>query len=329
MKSLRRAVPLLAVPLALTVACSGSSDPAGSTEPPGENRTVSVTDRFGEVTLDETPERVVTLSVSDNDAALAAGVVPVAMTASVVRPVMPWTEDAVTELGGTVPPLLEFTEVPVEEIASYEPDLILATGIELENSVYEQLSAVAPTLARADEKKADSWTQQTQRVAELFGVRDEIDARIEAVETELASAKEQHPELDGATYVVSLLHSTDRAGLLTGPDSATSQLFGDLGLVPSPATEQYVAQGKDNQISPENFDLFEADVFIGYFPDESFRESYSAMPVFASLDVVREGRHYVPTDEEWRAFRSTSLLSMAWLGEQLPEKIAAAVRGDA
>lgn len=329
MKVSRLAVALAAVPLLFVGACSQAADSGTDTEDSAAPSTVTFTDRFGETTLDAIPERVVTLSVSDNDAALAAGVVPVAMTASVVKPVMPWTENAITELGGTVPPLLEFTDVPVEEVASYEPDLILATGIELEEPVYRQLSAVAPTLARADENKADSWTQQTQRVAELFGVRDDVDRQIAEVETALAEAADRHPELDGATYAVSLLHSTDQAGLLTGPESATSQLFGSLGLVPSPTTEEFVTEGKSNQISPENLDVLEADVLVGYFPDDSVRESYYAMPVFASLEVVKNGRHYAPTDEEWRAFRSTSLLSMSWLGEQLPEKIAAAVRGEA
>lgn len=327
MKFPRLAASLIAVPLVFTVACSGTPDPGADTAT--DEATVTIDDRFGTVTIDGTPERVVTLSVSDNDAALAVGVVPVAMTESVVRPVMPWTEAAIAELGGEVPPLLDFTDVPIEEVASYDPDVILAIGTELTPEVYDRLSEIAPTLARAEADRADTWSEQAQRVADVFGKRAEIDARIEAVETELTTAAEAHPELDGATYVVSLLYSTDQAGLLTGPDSATSQLLAGLGLVPSPATEQYVAEGKDNQLSPENFGLLEADVLIGYFPSPDLPEAYAAMPVFSSLPVVQGGHHYVPTDEEWRAFRSTSLLSMTWLGEQLPQKLAAAVRGEA
>lgn len=141
----RIAVSLAAVPLLFVAACSsGSSDAASSAD---DAAAVTVGHLFGETTVESAPERVVTLSVSDNDAALASGVVPVAMAQSVVKPVMPWTEGAITELGREVPPLLDFgTEVPVEEVASYEPDLILATGLELTDTVYEQLAAIAPTL---------------------------------------------------------------------------------------------------------------------------------------------------------------------------------------
>ena len=323
----RIAVSLAAVPLLFVAACSsGSSDAASAAD---DAAAVTVGHLFGETTVEGTPARVVTLSVSDNDAALASGVVPVAMAQSVVKPVMPWTEEAITELGSEIPPLLDFgTEVPVEEVASYEPDLILATGLELTDTVYEQLAAIAPTLARAEAEQADTWAEQSQRVSELFGTREDIDAQIEATESELEAAAERNPELNGATYVVSLLHSADQAGLLTGPDSATSQLLGSLGLVPAPETEKYVEEGKDNQLSPENLRLLEADVLIGYFPDTGLRDTYYAMPVFSSLNVVGGGHHYQPTDEEWRGFRSTSLLSMAWLGQELPDKIAAAIRGE-
>ncbi|NLV80199.1 MAG: ABC transporter substrate-binding protein [Rhodococcus sp.] len=331
MKLTRLTASLIAVPLLFTAACSGSSDSdtsADSASP--ENTSVTVEDQFGEVTVEGTPERVVTLSVSDNDAALAVGVVPVAMAQSVVKPVMPWTEAAIDDLGGEVPPLLDFTtDVPVEEIASYDPDLILATGLAVDAGLHEQLAAIAPTLTAASTDSEDSWSQQAQRVADLFGARDEIDARIDAVQSNLEAAAQEHPELQGATYVVSLLHSPDQAGLLTGPDSATAQLLAGLGLVPSEPTEQYVAAGNDSQLSPENFNLLEADVLVGYFPNAALADAYAAMPVFTSLNVVQGGHHYLPTDEEWRAFRSTSLLSMTWLGEQLPEKIAAAVRGEA
>lgn len=331
MKLTRLTASLIAVPLLFTAACSSASDQDPAADPASsENTSVTVADKFGDVTVESTPERVVTLSVSDNDAALAVGVVPVAMAESVVKPVMPWTQAAIDGLGADVPPLLDFgTDIPVEEVASYDPDLILATGVSVDEGVYQQLSAIAPTLAAASADSEDSWSEQAQRVAELFGKRDEIDTRIDAVQSNLEAAAQRHPELQGATYVVSLLHSTDQAGLLTGPDSATAQLLAGLGLVPSEPTEQYVAEGKDNQLSPENFGLLEADVLVGYFPDAATAEAYAAMPVFTSLGVVSTGHHYRPTDEEWRAFRSTSLLSMTWLGEQLPDKIAAAVRGEA
>ncbi|MFZ2529463.1 MAG: ABC transporter substrate-binding protein [Rhodococcus sp. (in: high G+C Gram-positive bacteria)] len=324
MRFARVATALVAVPLLFSAACSESS---GTSDDP--SAAVTVTDQFGDVTVDDTPTRVVTLSVSDNDAALAAGIVPVAMAQSVVKPVMPWTEEAITELGGEVPPLIDVTDVPIETVASYDPDLILATGIELTPAVYEQLTGIAPTLSRAEADKADSWAEQARRVATLFGTSEQIDEQIRAVENDLTTAAGRHPELQGSTYVVSLLHSADQAGLLTGPDSATSQLLGSLGLVPAPATEQYVAEGNEAQLSPENLSMLDADVLLGYFPTAELRDQYNAMPLFTSLNVVSGGHHYVPTDEEWRAFRSTSLLSMTWLGEQLPEKIAAAVRGEA
>ena len=252
----RIAVSLAAVPLLFVAACSsGSSDAASSAD---DAAAVTVGHLFGETTVESTPERVVTLSVSDNDAALASGVVPVAMAQSVVKPVMPWTEGAITELGREIPPLLDFgTEVPVEEVASYEPDLILATGLELTDTVYEQLAAIAPTLARAEAEQADTWAEQSQRVSELFGTREDIDARIEATESEATGRRrtQSGTERRHVRRVPAALRRSGRSAHRTRTTATSHDCSAASVSSPRRKPRSTVEEGKDNQLSPENLRL--------------------------------------------------------------------------
>ncbi|UVI36514.1 hypothetical protein [Brevibacterium spongiae] len=58
------------------------------------------------------------VDVSDADAALSVGVVPVAMTEAPVEPVMPWAEETIDEFGGDDPELFHWSTedtIPFEE----------------------------------------------------------------------------------------------------------------------------------------------------------------------------------------------------------------------
>lgn len=124
--------------LALT-GCGGSdSAEDASSEAAGG----SVDRAFGQTEITKA-ERVVALSVSDADAALAAGVVAAAMTEAPVEPEMTWAKEAVTDLGGEDPELFEWSTedtIPFEDIASWEPNMILASWFVISKDTYDQFT---------------------------------------------------------------------------------------------------------------------------------------------------------------------------------------------
>lgn len=321
----RLAAVSLTLALALTGCGGGSAEDAGGDQADSG----SVDDAFGSVDIAEA-ERVVALSVSDADAALAVGVVPVAMTKAPVEPVMPWAQETIDELGGDDPELFDWTTedtIPFEDIAAWEPDLILATGTIIGEDTHEQLSEIAPTLSTAEENTPDSWQAQAERISTVLDAKDEGEESIETAQESIDEAAEQHPALTDQSFLVALFHSPDEVGVLSERDSATVQFFSELGLSLDPVADE-MAEGKvPDSLSLEKLDVLESDVIVGYFPDPKLREEYESVPTFASLPAVEGGHFYQPTDEEWRGLRSVSALALPEIVGPIAEKLDKAAVG--
>ncbi|MGO2862152.1 MAG: ABC transporter substrate-binding protein [Brevibacterium sp.] len=312
--------------LALT-GCGGGSEAQESGS--GEAAGGSVEGAFGSTRITKA-KRVVALSVSDADAALAAGVVPVAMTEAPVEPVMPWAKEAVKDLGGDDPELFEWSTedtIPFEDIAAWEPDMILASGAVIGKDTYDQLTEIAPTLTSAEEGKADGWRSQEERVSTVIDRKDAGDEAIETAQTAVDDAAEAHPELKGNSFLVALFHSPDEVGVLSDEDSATVQFFSEIGLELDPVAEKMTAGDVPDRLSLEKLDVLESDVIVGYFPEAYLREQYDKVPTFTSLPAVENDHFYQPTDEEWRGLRSVSALALPELASPIAEKLDTAVNG--
>ena len=201
-----RTTLVLALGASLALAACGGTDDAGTAADAPEPEATSVSGAaadafsvtiehaFGETVVEAEPERVVTWGWGSADAALALGVVPVAIPFQAYGGdedgVLPWVADRLAELGAPTPTVLpDSAEVPVEAIAAAEPDLILAhySGITAEE--YEVLSAIAPTVAYPDQPWATPWRDVIEITGQALGRADraedvlaEIDAAVMAPE---------------------------------------------------------------------------------------------------------------------------------------------------
>lgn len=326
----RTRLRLAAAAAVFTVALAGCSG-GSAADTGGEGSAAgSVDDAFGSVDIAKA-ERVVALSVSDADAALAAGIVPVAMTEAPVEPVMPWTKDAIDELSGEDPELFTWSTedtIPFEDIAAWEPDLILATGTIIGEDTYDQLGEIAPTLTTAEEGKADSWQTQTERITTVVDEKAEGEKAIETAQTAIDDAAKSHPDLKDKSFLVSLFHSPDEVGVLYDKDAATVQFFSELGLTLDPVAEKIAAGDVPSSLSLEKLDVLESsDVLVGYFPETQLWDKYQKVPTFTSLPSVEGGHLYRPSDEEWRGLRSVSALALPEIVDPIAKKLDDAVAG--
>ena len=103
---------------------------------------VTITHKYGETTLEKAPTRVVCVGLTEQDALLALGIVPVAVTkwfGDAPGYIFPW---AVDKLGDAeLPEVLEDTNgVQVEKVAALAPDLIIGQYSGLTEKDYELLS---------------------------------------------------------------------------------------------------------------------------------------------------------------------------------------------
>jgi iron complex transport system substrate-binding protein len=325
-----------AVALLVTAGC-GSNGSSASNDSPRSRATTDTTSgtsgrtvrhRYGTTTVPAEPERVLTIGLVDHDAALALGVVPIAITADAYSEDQPhgvwtWARD---ELGDHAPEVLP-ANINYERIAALQPDLILAVSSGLSKQEYATLSRIAPTVAQSDEHEdyLTPWDEMTHVIGHALGQEDAAKAAIDRVHQMFADVRAQHPEfagkeavyggvLDAGQYYAEGQRST-RAAILTGLGFTIADEL--------PRDELYV------EVSREQIELFEQDLLLWELGDLESRETIESDPLYRRLDAVHEGRDVFVTDPDLAgALALISVLSLPYAIERLVPELAAAVDGD-
>lgn len=152
-RPVRIAAVLAAAALALTACATSSPAPVESGNVPDSAFPVTLEHIYGETTISEKPERVVTIGWNAQDVAVALGVVPVGIsdfTWGTVDKYLPWFVDEVEALDAELPEILTTSdagEYDYEQILSLEPDVILAPHSGVTEEEYARLTEIAPTVA--------------------------------------------------------------------------------------------------------------------------------------------------------------------------------------
>ncbi|MEU2348144.1 iron-siderophore ABC transporter substrate-binding protein [Modestobacter sp. NPDC049651] len=320
----RLAVPLLAVALAAGVsACGGSDDPAdaGASGSAGGAFPVSIENKFGTTEVESAPERVVTIGFNDLDFVLALGVTPVGTRANLGYDASqrPW---APASAKGAELPTVGETEIDVEKVAALKPDLIVGVYSFIDQQTYDQLSAIAPTLAQTDEYAdgATPWQEQTLLTGKALGREEQAQDLVDDVEAKFEQARADHPEFAGTSVAVDYNGVAGSDHFLMGADDLRSQFFTALGFtVPDASTA----------VSNEQLGLIDQDVLIGggFGPTDAVATS----PLFTSLAAVQEDRTVylgAYTDDLMGALGYGSPLALPYLLERVEAALGQAADGD-
>ncbi|TYP88058.1 iron-siderophore ABC transporter substrate-binding protein [Blastococcus xanthinilyticus] len=298
--ALRGAATLAAA--ALVVTGCGSGDEAASPEASGGTTAASSGDfpatvetAFGDVTVEEEPERVVALGWSDAETALALGVQPVGASDWLAvggdDGLGDWVEQGYDE----PPVLIETLEPSYEEIAALQPDLILDTRSSGEQERYDLLSQIAPTIAPPEGvgPYQTTWQQQLEMIGTALGETEqaaELEAEVEQAFTEAAAA---HPEFDGTEVAVGAFTSEGFGAYVSG-DSRV-QFMEQLGFENKTAIEELATENFFVPVSEEQLDLLDAELTVA-FPIFVEASEFTGNPVWQSLPSVQEGRAVVLDD---------------------------------
>jgi iron complex transport system substrate-binding protein len=317
--------------VSVLTACSAGSGDAGADTAASSDETfpVSVEHAFGSTTVEERPERVVTLGWSAQDVVYALGVTPVGMPSYPYGGgddgVLPWDDEHFDAEDTT---LLDTTDgPPLEEIAALRPDVILAPYEGFEESVYEDLSAIAPTVAYPDEPWTTPWEEQTRMVGAALGMSDQAEQLVADTNEAVTAIAEEHPEFEGLTFAYTSM-GTEALYLYLASDPRV-QLIQQLGLTLDPSVEELAGTGAADtfysQLSPERAPEITADVVIG-FADGASVEEVTALPVYAQVPAVRRGSAVLIDDTSFAAaVSSVSVLSIPWALDQLVDRLTGAV----
>lgn len=294
------------------------SDSAGETK---ASFPVALETHYGEVTVEERPERVVSLLGPYTDVAVALDANVVAMADfSLDGSLFPWLEgeisygeDGAVNLGDPYAP------IGFEQIAQAEPDLILASMYQVtDGESYQRLASIAPTYVSVGEtSNEDSWQLSAENIGALLGESERAAALIEDVETQIADLASATPGNQGksALYVG---HIAEGFYPVTGAENPATELLASLGFV---VPDQLVDHPDQEMITPENTDMLESDVLFYILQDGA---PISATGPWEELSAVRNGTAQELDIAAGNALIGPSVLNIPYLLESIEPTLEAA-----
>jgi iron complex transport system substrate-binding protein len=294
----------------LLCACGGGDDDAG-----------------GSAAADTTPKRVVALDFPSADDALALGVTPVGMydVTYVKGGIQAWTK---AKLGGATPKLLNTDKgFPFEQIAALRPDVILATNTyPLVDESLDKLRRIAPVVKHVVGPGVDTWQQGMLQVGKALGREAQARELIAAAEAKVARAKADHPEFAGRSLAFFNYVPGDAAYAISTERDVSIKFLKQLGFAGvAPAIARLRAQDGRSKISPERYDLLDADMVIGTSSDDAALRDLWRDPLFAKVPAVEAGRAIGLGIGPATAMAFPSALSVPYAVDTLVPKLAAAL----
>ncbi|MCZ4548547.1 ABC transporter substrate-binding protein [Gordonia rubripertincta] len=332
----RRATALLAgavsVGLMLAGCASDSSDDATNGASSTGAFPVTVDSAYGDVTVDEKPERIVAMSLDWVGLLDILGEKPVAVSGEKSDlDDYPWLQGVYD--GDFNPDLVtaEYTDSP-EAIAALEPDLILTSVWGVDEQLYKQLSAIAPTyvgLKTQEEGGDTSWQESLTSLAALTGHDEKIVEETEAkYDAALSEAAAKLPGLQGKTFQLGVLSAEDQQLWLT---EYANEPLEALGLTPGdgqPTGEGDNIGANAPKYSLENIDKFTADVvFIVTHeyadPGNKFRTAFEADPRVPELLAAKNETLVYLYGPQWLAVNPPTPSSVQWWVDEIVPQLEA------
>jgi iron complex transport system substrate-binding protein len=250
---------------------------------------VTIRHAFGLTTIPREPQRVLTLGWSGEDAVIALGKVPVAMTG------YPYWPDGISDWNrtriGAQKPVLMNGFIDYEQIALLRPDLILAVFSGLDAGAYERLSRIAPVVSEVEGPWSSNWQDQARLAGRALGRLSEACNLIKSVEDLLADFTVRYPEIQDKTFAL-ISHFPQQNGCdvyLSG--DPRMELFKSLGLKPSPGVTSLGNAQRglySRSISLEQLDILDCDILISWFA-EGMEAACDAQPILRTILAIRRG----------------------------------------
>ncbi|BDZ41808.1 ABC transporter substrate-binding protein [Paraoerskovia sediminicola] len=293
---------------------AATSDTTGTTD--GEFP-ATVDTKFGEITVEAAPERVVALGWGDSETALALGVQPVGASDWLGfggDGVGPWADG----LYDASPEIIDANEPSYEAIAALEPDLILDTKGSGDQERYDRLSEIAPTIGvpEGGESWLTSSEDQVEMISEALGMEDAGDQLLDDLDAKFEAAAEAHPEWDDMTMTAATRYSEGWGAYLEG--DARFDFLEELGFDQNPEVEK-LGEDVDSffvSISSEQLDLLDAGVIVA-FPIGIETTEITEDAVWKAIPAVADGHSVVVDGDLSSAYSLGSTLSTAYALDEL------------
>lgn len=238
---------------------------------------------YGEIRLDGTPQRVVTLSENALDVALAVGVKPLGSVATRGgSDVSAYLKDK----AGDIKIVGTARETNLESVFALQPDLILA-GPELSKDQYQKLSLIAPTLVPKGNAFAD-WRHNVEFYGQTLGKQPEAKAAIAAVDARIEDLKGKIEP----GQVASVVRWSPQGPGVMSQHLFVGQLLGQLGFKGTAMAAELTRKPHSDALSLENLSRIDGDwLFLATLNADGDKalEQARQQPAFARLKAVSSG----------------------------------------
>jgi iron complex transport system substrate-binding protein len=279
---------------------------------------VTLVHKYGAVTIDKKPLRIVSVGHLDQDDILSFSVKPLAIRdwyGNQPHGVWPWAK---AYLGETNPFLLDTRILDYETIAALKPDLIIGITAAMNEKEYEKLAAIAPTLVAPPgyEDWTVPWDVRHQLIGDALGFSDLATQHVNALQQKIIQAKVDHPEFEGKSAAVAFYYN-NQPGAYASKD-LRSQFLMHLGFIIPPEIDDIAGKAFYASFSEERLDILNNDIVVWLAEKEAI-ESASTTSLRTRMPFYKNNKEYFTGDLVGGAFSFFSYLSIDYLlDEMLP-----------
>lgn len=323
-----------AVALAATLSACSTGSTAEETTAASANEAeagafpVTIEHAYGETTIEQEPKRVVALGWSDPDVVLSLGVVPVGASnnswGGTKEGSTIWFDDTLAEIDGAeAPTRIDDTSSgiagAVGDIARLQPDLVLATNSGMTKAEYQKLGKLGvPVVAYPGQAWMTSWRDSLDMVGKALGRNDLADDVEADVEQALAEAKEEHPDLVGASHFVSWIDPTDTSSIGVYGDNRATVLT-EVGMTQPDWVEDVTKGEAYGTISAERAATLEADLVLITAESKAEADKLTGDELIAKIPAVAAGNVWwdLPDHSTAYALDVATPLSLPYMADHL------------
>ena len=294
---------LLAFSLASVVSCYQPIPQKIQTasEPTSDCRIIQHT--FGETCVPLKPESIIALSpVLTLDPLIALGITPTGFATYS-------HSDEEYLLGVSFNELEEVERVgdasqpSLEKILSLEPDLILTTDYGEDDRQYRFLSEIAPTVSVPNEshmspidlENSPQFKDNLLYVANILGQEAKADEILRQYQERIKKLKKQLGNQLQTAEVSVIFDAPSGLWTISKGTYPISHILDDIGI-----RYKSVPHGEWN-LSIETIDKYDSDILFIVDVTQKGESFYFHDSIFATLDVVKNGRAYLVDQEAWRS----------------------------
>ncbi|MDR0499670.1 MAG: iron-siderophore ABC transporter substrate-binding protein [Coriobacteriales bacterium] len=300
---------------------------------------ITIKHAFGETVIKAKPERIVTISWSNQDTPLALGVLPVGISEANYGvtdggSILPWTKEAIAKLGGTEKTVIfnDTDGLDFEAINEVSPDVILAASSGITQEDYDTLSAIAPVVAYPLNPWQTLWRDQVTINAMAMGMETEGKELVAKLDDLIATTVAQYPELKDKNVAFAYFDPADLStiSLYTTGDPRVAFLE-DLGLAVAPSVKE-LEKGAGNfyiQVSSENADkLADIDIILTWASGDgsNLLSLLQADALIGSIPAIKNGAVVAFSESPLAAAQSPSALSIPYTIDEYVATIAEAAK---